>query len=100
MGEHAWTTGSVPWMYQCATEYMLGVRRTFDGLVVRPCMPSAWEEASVHRVYRGATYDIRISNPGRRSGAPVSAITVDGTPHDPRRPLPLDGKTHAIEVML
>ncbi len=52
MGEHAWTTGSAPWMYQCMTEYILGVRRTFDGLIIKPCMPSAWEKASIHRVYR------------------------------------------------
>ncbi len=78
MGEHAWTTGSVPWMYQCVTEYMLGVRRTFDGLLVKPCMPSAWEEASVRRVYRGTTYDIRIANPGKKAGNHVVRVEVEG----------------------
>jgi len=100
LGEHAWTTGSVPWMYQCATEYMLGVRRTFDGLVIQPCMPSAWEEASVHRVYRGTTYDIHIANPGKKAGAAVRSITVDGVPHDPAQPLLVDGGIHEVEVVL
>ena len=100
MGEHAWTTGSVPWMYQCVTEYMLGIRRTFDGLVINPCMPSVWETASVHRVYRGTTYDIRISNPGKKAGAAVRSITVDGTPHDPAQPLLVDAGKHVVEVVL
>lgn len=100
MGEHAWTTGSAPWMYQCATEYMLGVRRTFDGLVIQPCMPSAWDAASVHRVYRGTTYDIHISNPGKRAGAAVQSMTMDGLPHDPRLPLPITGGTHEVKVLL
>ena len=100
MGEHAWTTGSVPWMYQCVTEHMLGVRRTFDGLVLKPCMPSAWATASVRRVYRGTTYDIRISNPRKKAGAPVQSITVDGEPRDPAQPLSPDGGMHEVEVVL
>jgi len=100
MGEHAWTTGSAPWMYQCVTEYMLGVRRMLDGLVIKPCMPSAWDEASVHRDYRGTTYDIRIANPGGKAAAPVQSITVDGVPHDPTLPLPADGKNHSVAVLL
>jgi cellobiose phosphorylase len=100
MGEHAWTTGSAPWMYQCVTEHMLGVRRTLDGLVIKPCMPSAWDEVSVRRVYRGTTYDIRIANPGGRAAAPLRSIIVDGAPHDPALPQPVDGASHAVEVEL
>lgn len=100
MGEHAWTTGSAPWMYLCVTEYMLGIRHTFDGLVIKPCLPSAWEAVSVHRVYRGTTYDIRISNPGKKAGAAVKQITLDGLPHDPAQTLPADSARHLVEVVL
>ena len=100
MGEHAWTTGSAPWMYQCVTEFMLGVRRTLDGLVVRPCLPSAWETVSVQRIYRGTSYDIRIDNSGRKAGAAIASFTVDGAVHDPAQPLPMDGASHAVEVVL
>ncbi len=100
MGEHVWTTGSAPWMYQCVTEHMLGVRRRLDGLVIKPCMPSVWNEASVHRVYRGTTYDIRIANPGKKAAAAVESITVDGAPHGPALPLPADGASHSVEIVL
>ena len=100
MGEHAWTTGSAPWMYQCVTEYMLGVRRTLDGLVIKPCLPSAWAEATVLRTYRGTSYDIRITNPGRKAGAAIMSITIDGALHDPSLPLSIDGKNHQVFVVL
>jgi cellobiose phosphorylase len=100
MGEHAWTTGSAPWMYQCVTEYMLGIRRTLDGLVIKPCLPSAWDQVSVRRVYRGTTYDIRVSNPGRKAGATVQSMSLDGVVRDPALPLPVDGGRHRIEVVL
>jgi len=100
MGEHAWTTGSVPWMYQCVTEYMLGVRRTFAGIVVKPCMPSAWDKAAVTRIYRGTTYNISIANPAKKAGAAVATITVDGAAHDANAPLPIDGGTHEVVVTL
>ncbi len=99
MGEHAWTTGSAPWMYQCVTEHMLGVRRTFEGLMIKPCLPSAWGEASVRRVYRGTTYDIRIANPGNKAAAAVETVAVDGVRHDPSLPLPVDGADHVVEVV-
>jgi cellobiose phosphorylase len=63
-------------------------------------MPSAWEEASVRRVYRGTTYDIHISNPGKKAGTAVHSITLDGAPHDPAQPLPADGGMHEVEVVL
>lgn len=100
MGEHSWTTGSVPWMYQCVTEYMIGARRTLDGLIIKPCMPSAWETASVQRNYRGTSYDIRISNAGKKAGAAVASITIDGAAHDVAKPLPVDGGSHVVEVTL
>ncbi len=100
MGEHAWTTGSAPWMYQCVTEYMLGIRRTLDGLVIKPCLPSAWDQASARRVHRGTTYDIHLANPGRKAGAAVRSMSLDGVAHDPARPLPVDGGRHCIEVVM
>ena len=69
-------------------------------IVAFPCMPSAWEEASVRRVYRGTTYDIRIANAGKKAGAAVAHITIDGAPHDPSQPLPVDGASHSVEVAL
>ena len=53
---HPWLTGSAGWSYTAATRWILGVRLTFDGLIVDPCIPADWEEFQVTRQWRGATY--------------------------------------------
>jgi len=98
--EHVWCTGSAAWVYLAVTEHMLGLRRTFDGLVVKPCLPSAWKTAAITRTFRGTTYRVTLANPHGAANAPVVALTVDGRAHDPRHPLPLDGKTHGVAVTL
>ena len=60
-----------------ATQYILGVRPDWTGLVVDPCVPADWKEFSVTRKFRGATYNISVKNPnGVFKG--VQSLTVDG----------------------
>jgi cellobiose phosphorylase len=98
--EHVWCTGSAVWLFLVLTEYILGLRRTYDGLVVKPCFPSRWKQASITRVYRGTTYKLEIRNPGRKANAPVKTLTVDGKPYPVHKPLPIDGKSHLIVAVL
>ncbi|MDO5111797.1 MAG: N,N'-diacetylchitobiose phosphorylase [Clostridia bacterium] len=74
---HPFMTGSAGWSYFAATQYILGVRPDFDRLTVDPCVPASWRAFSVKRVWRGACYDIHVSNPdGVSSG--VKRIRIDG----------------------
>ena len=74
---HPFMTGSAGWSYYAATEYILGIRPDYDCLTVDPCIPAEWKEFSVSRVWRGATYDIRVTNPsGVTCG--VKRILLDG----------------------
>ena len=52
---HPWLTGSGGWNYTAATRWILGVRLTFEGLIVDPCIPADWREFEVTRQWRGAT---------------------------------------------
>jgi N,N'-diacetylchitobiose phosphorylase len=61
---HPWLTGSAGWAYTAATRWMLGVRLSFDGLVIDPCVPASWKEFDVVRQWRGGTYKITVKNPG------------------------------------
>jgi len=56
----SWYTGSAAWLYRISTEWFLGVRPTWDGLLIQPCLPPPWNEAEVTRVFRGKTYTIRF----------------------------------------
>ncbi|MCM8812155.1 MAG: hypothetical protein NC910_03780 [Candidatus Omnitrophica bacterium] len=99
-GAFTWNTGTTPWMYVAATEWILGARREFKGLLIDPCIPKSWKEATIRRPFRGAVYEITIKNPmGVSSG--VRALTVDGKPiRGTLIPVHGDGKTHRVEVVL
>jgi N,N'-diacetylchitobiose phosphorylase len=59
---HPWLTGSGGWAYLAATQWMLGIRPSYDGLIVDPCIPAAWPGFEVSRQWRGATYKISVRN--------------------------------------
>jgi N,N'-diacetylchitobiose phosphorylase len=74
---HPWLTGSAGWNYTAATRWILGVRLTFEGLIVDPCVPAHWKEFQVTRQWRGATYRIGVRNPdGVQKG--VKAVRLNG----------------------
>jgi len=75
--KNSWLTGTAAWNFVAASQYILGIRPEFDGLAVDPCVPKKWKKFEVSRVFRGANYDIKISNPDGVSKG-VRKITVDG----------------------
>jgi cellobiose phosphorylase len=62
-GGWTWYTGSAAWLFRAIHEYILGVRPTYDGLLVDPCIPRKWTEFAVCRQFRGAVYNIHVRNP-------------------------------------
>ena len=76
---NSWLTGTASWAYQAATMYILGIRPTFRGLLVDPCIPSHWEGFSVQRKFRNADYHITVINPEHIQRG-IKTVTVDGSP--------------------
>lgn len=72
-GGISWLTGTASWSYLAATQYLLGVRPTLDGLIIDPCLP-AGKRASITRNYRGATYEIELESTGSGS----ALLTLNG----------------------
>jgi cellobiose phosphorylase len=73
---NSWLTGSATWFTLAASQYILGVRPTLKGLLLGPAVPG-WREFRVRRVFRGALYDIHVTNPeGLEHG--VKRVTVGG----------------------
>jgi cellobiose phosphorylase len=56
----SWLTGTASWAYIAATQYILGIRPTLDGLTVQPCLPSDWRDVQVTRRFRGQNYRINL----------------------------------------
>lgn len=99
-GAFTWNTGTTPWLYNAATEWILGARRELKGLLIDPCLPRAWKRARIRRPFRGAVYEITIRNPEGVSKG-VRSITVDGEPAASPLIRPHgDGKVHTVEVVL
>jgi cellobiose phosphorylase len=72
-----WLTGTASWAYVAATQWILGLRASLDGLLIDPCIPAGWEDFRATRVFRGATYEVTVKNP-RRLCRGVRRLRVDG----------------------
>ena len=74
---HPWLTGSAGWAYFAATRYMLGIRFTFDGMEIDPCIPHDWDGFNVSRRWRNAMYNITVQNPNHVCKG-IKSITLNG----------------------
>jgi cellobiose phosphorylase len=100
LGRNSWLSGTASWCYQAATKHILGVRPTYKGLEVDPCIPKSWDGFEVTRVLRGTTYRVRVRNPSHVSKG-VKSLVVDGkTINGHVVPFINDGKVHEVEVTL
>jgi cellobiose phosphorylase len=100
LGRNSWLSGTASWCYQAATRHILGIRPTYKGLEIDPCIPKAWDGFEVTRVLRGTTYKLRVKNPHHVSKG-VRSLIVDGkTISGQIVPLFNDGKAHDVEVLM
>ena len=98
--KNSWLTGTAAWNWYAITQFILGIRPGYDGLVVDPCIPASWDGYEVSRLYRGAGYRITVSNPGHVSRG-VRSMLVNGVPVEGNViPLQPEGSENKVEVIL
>jgi len=73
--KNSWLTGTASWNYVAITQFILGIRPTFDGLQIAPVIPQNWKGFKVQREFRGCLYDVSVDRIG--TGNHVS-LKVDG----------------------
>jgi cellobiose phosphorylase len=73
--KNSWLTGAAAWNYVAITQWILGIRPTYDGLEIKPVVPSAWKGFEARRHFRGVLYVIRAERGG--AGNSVN-LEVDG----------------------
>ncbi len=96
--KNSWLTGTAAWTFVAATQGILGIRPGYHGLELDPCIPPAWPEFRATRKFRGATYNIRITNPRGHSKG-ICALKVDGKNVDGRiLPIAPAGATVVVEA--
>ena len=65
-GKNSWLTGTAAWNWYAVTEWLLGIKPEYDGLLIEPCLPAdKFGDYKVHRAFRDAVYDITIHNTGK-----------------------------------
>ncbi len=99
LGRNAWLSGTSSWTYVAGTQWILGVRPEFDGLIVDPCIPASWPEFTVSRRFRGALYHIRVTNP-KHVCRGVSEMRVNGEIIQGNKAPVFTSGEHNIEVTL
>jgi N,N'-diacetylchitobiose phosphorylase len=96
---HPWLTGTAGWMYTAVTHYILGIRLTFDGMIIDPCIPPNWQEFEVHRQWRGATYTIVVKNPDSVQKG-VKTIILNGQEVTGLIPPQKAGSVNTVQVIM
>ena len=97
-GKNSWLTGTAAWMWLTVSQYILGIKPDYDGLLIDPCLPSTAREYTVSRRFRGADYTIHVVNPqGVAKG--VKTITLDGQAIE-GNVIPFSEGNHQVEVVM
>jgi cellobiose phosphorylase len=98
--KNSWLTGTASWNFYAVTQYMLGIRPEYNGLLVDPCIPTDWKGFKATRKFRGATYQIEVVNPDGKSKG-IKEVTIDGLPYKSNLiPVFGDGKEHKVRVVI
>jgi cellobiose phosphorylase len=63
--KNSWLTGTAAWNYVAITQHILGIRPTYEGLMVAPVIPAAWKGFSAIRMFKGVRYNILVKRRGR-----------------------------------
>jgi cellobiose phosphorylase len=95
--KNSWLTGTAAWNYVAITQWILGLRPTYDGLSGEPVIRASWDGYQAGRTFRGVRYAIRVERQGPGN---ETNVEVDGRPVDGQViPIPPAG-THPAQVQV
>jgi cellobiose phosphorylase len=87
--KNSWLSGTASWNYVAITQWILGIRPEWEGLVIAPVIPGDWPGFQAERQWRGVRYSIQVERQGPGNGV---ELWVNGQPMPGNRvPLPPAG---------
>ncbi len=98
--KNSWLTGTASWNFVAVSQYILGIKPEYEGLMVDPAIPASWDGYQITRQFRNDIFNIAVKNPKHVSTG-VSRMTVDGK-EVAGNIIPVfgDGKEHSVEITL
>ena len=98
--KNSWLTGTAAWNFVAISQYILGIKPDYAGLEIDPCIPKAWDGYKVTRKFRGATFEITVSNPEHVSKG-IKKLVVDGKEVEGNViPVFNDGAVHTVIAIM
>lgn len=67
-------TGTVHWMYRALIDGLFGLQGGREGLGIHPNLPTQWQQVSVTRIFRGATFHCHME---RHEGLSALEVYLD-----------------------
>lgn len=97
--KNSWLTGTAAWNYVAISQWILGIRPSYEGLIVDPVVPSDWQGFQATRIFRGVTFEITVE---RASGEEEPGLYIAGKQLEGKVvPLPPSGlETIMVHVLL
>ncbi len=77
--KNSWLTGTAAWTFLNVSQYILGIRPDYDGLIIDPCIPNTLDGFHVSRDFRGIRYEIEVKNPHHVEKG-IHTLIVNGVP--------------------
>jgi len=98
--KNSWLTGTAAWNFYAITQYILGIKPDYQGLLIDPCIPKSWPGFTFVRHFRGDVFKIQVKNPNGVSKG-IHSIVMDGKPVSGNLiPVIGDGQEHQVIVEL
>lgn len=98
--KNSWLTGTAAWNWYAITQFILGIRPSYDGIEISPCIPKEWDGFKVSRKFRGADYEIEVKNPSHVNRG-IARLTLNGVAVEGTSiPVQPAGSVNVVEVML
>ena len=98
--KNSWLTGTASWNFIAISQYILGVKPEYDGLMIDPAIPAGWDGYELTRQFRGDVFRVKVMKPDHVCKG-VAKMMVDGS-EVAGNVIPVfgDGKEHRVEVTL
>jgi cellobiose phosphorylase len=98
--KNSWLTGTASWNFYAVTQFMLGIRPEYDGLLIDPCIPTDWKGFKAVRKFRGAVYEIEVVNPNGKSRG-IKEVVIDGQKYGSNLiPVYKSGTVHKVKIVI
>ncbi|NLJ49729.1 MAG: glycosyl transferase [Candidatus Atribacteria bacterium] len=95
--KNSWLTGTASWALVASTQWILGIRPDYQGLIIDPCIPTDWKDFRVQRWFRGVQYTIVVERkPNVKYELKVDGKRISGK----TIPIFSPGSEHRVEVIL